>query len=114
VISGSAYGRKLKSFHELEGATGVGACFITADIGRFIDPGLFSKLMGDYVKEIKALRKQAGFTEILLPGEVELKKVEESRRLGIDVPETVVSAINEILAKLGSDRRIPVPEGKDR
>ncbi|HTP60192.1 MAG TPA: Ldh family oxidoreductase, partial [Spirochaetia bacterium] len=38
MLSGSSYGRQLKSFHELDGATGVGACFIAVDIGRFQDP----------------------------------------------------------------------------
>ncbi len=114
VISGSAYGRKLRSFHELEGATGVGACFIAADIGRFVDPEAFAQTMNEYVAEIKALKKQSGVTEILLPGELELKKEEESRRLGIDVPATVVDAINGILAAMGSDRRISATEEKDR
>ncbi|MDP3178600.1 MAG: Ldh family oxidoreductase, partial [Spirochaetaceae bacterium] len=40
LVSGSAYGRKLKSFHELEGPTGVGASFIAVDLGKFIDPAL--------------------------------------------------------------------------
>ncbi len=113
VISGSAYGRKLKSFHELEGATGVGVCFIAVDIGRFVDPALFAETMDAYVAEIKALKKQSGVTEILLPGELETKKEEESARLGIDVPVSVVEAINGILAKMGSESRIPVPKEKE-
>jgi LDH2 family malate/lactate/ureidoglycolate dehydrogenase len=112
VLSGSAYGRKLRSFHELEGATGVGACFITVDIERFVDPVSFAHTMDEYTAELKALRRQAGVDEILLPGELELKKEEESRRLGTELPESVVGAINEILAKLGSARRLPCQEGK--
>jgi LDH2 family malate/lactate/ureidoglycolate dehydrogenase len=114
LLSGSAYGRRLKSFHELEGATGVGACFIAADIGRFVDPATFAEAMDGYVAEIKALRKQPGVSEILLPGEVESNKEVESRRRGVDVPEAVALAINEILGKLGGGRRIPMEEEKDR
>lgn len=113
VISGSAYGRKLRSFHELEGATGVGVCFIAVDIGRFVEPGLFAETMDAYVAEIKALKKQSGVEEILLPGELELKREEESRRLGIDVPVSVVEAINGILATMGSDSRITVSREKE-
>jgi LDH2 family malate/lactate/ureidoglycolate dehydrogenase len=105
ILSGSAYGRKLKSFHELDGATGVGACFIAADIGRFLDPAVFDSLMAGYAAEIKALRRQADVSEILLPGELELRKEEESLREGIEVPEAVAAAIDELLAKLGSARR---------
>jgi LDH2 family malate/lactate/ureidoglycolate dehydrogenase len=112
LLSGSAYGRKLRSFHELEGATGVGACFITVDIERFVDPAAFAQLMEEYVAEIKGLRRQAGVEEVLLPGELELKKEEESRRLGVEVPESVLEAIDGILAKLGSDRRFLCEKGK--
>ena len=105
VLSGSAYGRKLKSFHELDGATGVGACFIAADVGRFIAPEAFVSLMGAYTAEIKGLRRQGGVEEILLPGEPELRMEEEGRREGIEVPEAVAAGLDEILARLGSARR---------
>src|SRR5208283_441999 len=106
MLSGSAYGRKLRSFHELDGATGVGACFIAIDIGRFLPPESFDKKMADYVRDIKGLRRQDGIAEILLPGEVERQKEEESRRSGIEVPETVARSMDEMLAKLGSQTRI--------
>ena len=106
LVSGSAYGRKLKSFHELEGPTGVGASFIAVDLGRFIDPALFASLIEEYTSEIKALRKQPGVNEILLPGEVESNKEAESRRLGIEIPEAVAAAIDEILRKSGSASRL--------
>jgi len=106
VLSGSSYGRKLKSFHELDGATGVGACFIAIDIGRFIDPSSFARTIGEYVADIKGLRKQPGVKEILVAGEIELNKEEESRRLGIKIPDPVVKSTDEILANLGSHLRI--------
>ena len=106
MISGSAYGRKLKSFHELDGATGVGACFIAIDIGRFTDQQSFAVKMAEYIQEIKGLRKQAGVEEILLPGEVERKKQEESRRSGIEIPEPVAKGIDQVLTKLGSRLRL--------
>jgi LDH2 family malate/lactate/ureidoglycolate dehydrogenase len=106
VLSGSSYGRGLKSFHELDGATGVGACFIAIDIGRFVDPGSFARTIGEYVGGIKGLRKQPGVNEILVPGEVERIREEESRRLGIEVPGPVVTSTDEILASLGSRLRI--------
>ncbi len=106
VLSGSSYGRRLKSFHELEGATGVGACFIAIDVGRFVDPASFAEMIGGYVGEMKGLRKQPGVNEILAPGEVELRKEEENRRSGIEVPDPVAKAINEILENLGSGLRI--------
>jgi LDH2 family malate/lactate/ureidoglycolate dehydrogenase len=102
MLSGSAYGRGLKSFHELNGATGVGACFIAIDIGRFLDPGSFEMKIAEYIQEIKGLRKETGVAEILLPGEIERKKQEESRRSGIDIPESVAKGLDLVLTKLGS------------
>ncbi len=106
VLSGSSYGRGLKSFHELDGPTGVGTCVIAIDIGRFVDPGVFAETIGAYVQDIKGLRRRSGIEEILVPGEVESLKEEENRRLGIEVPEPVAKSMNEILAKLGARARI--------
>ena len=106
LLMGSSYGQKLKSFHELEGPTGVGASFIAIDIARFIDPELFAQNVQAYAEEIKGLRRQPGATSILLPGEVELMKEEKSRISGIEVPEAVAKAIDEILVKSGSSIRL--------
>ena len=102
MLSGSSYGRQLKSFHELDGATGVGACFIAVDIGRFQDPHSFAMKIKDYTHEIKGLRRQEGVAEILLPGEVERAKEEESRLQGVEIPDAVVSSLDQALSKLGS------------
>ena len=102
MLSGSSYGRQLKSFHELDGATGVGACFIAMDIGRFQDPRSFAARMRGYIQEIKALRRQEGFAEILLPGEVERAREEESRRAGVEIPDAVVASLDQALSKVGS------------
>ncbi|MCX7026459.1 MAG: Ldh family oxidoreductase [Spirochaetes bacterium] len=106
ILIGSSYGLKLKSFHELEGPTGVGASFIAIDIARFIDPAVFAANLQTYTREMKSLRKQPGAEEILLPGEIEFMKEQQSRISGIDVPEAVAKAIDEILAKSGSRLRI--------
>ena len=47
LLAGAAYGDKLKSFHELEGPTGVGAVFICIDIGFFMDKEKFTSLLID-------------------------------------------------------------------
>jgi len=106
VLSGSSYGRRLKSFHELQGPTGVGATFIAIDAGRFIDPAAFSATLRAYVLEIKGLRKQKGMEEILVPGELEFRKEEASRDSGIEVPDEVVKGIDDALAAAGCRLRI--------
>ena len=112
MLSGSAYGRNLKSFHELDGPTGVGACFISADIGRFLSPESFAMKMNGYIKEIKGLRRQAGVAEIFLPGEVESQREEESRRHGVEIPDAVVAGLDQALVKLGSPLSIATAREK--
>ena len=102
LLSGSSYGRKLKSFHELDGATGVGACCLAIDVGRFMEPAVFAGLMTAYVAEVRGLRKQPGMDRILLPGEAEFLKEEAARKQGVEVPDQVAKILNGMLAKLGS------------
>lgn len=103
ILPGASYGRALKSFHELEGATGVGACCIAVDVGRFMDADVFGALVAAYAADIKALKRGAGFDEILLPGELELQREAECRRLGVEVPEAVVEALDGILSRMGGE-----------
>mgnify|MGYP000032391563 CR=1 FL=1 len=102
VLSGAAYSLKLKSFHELEGPTGVGASFIAIDIAHVTDPEEFCRTMKEYVMEMKSLRRQPGVNEILVPGELEYLKEQENRRLGIDVPDEVLEGLRQILHRAGS------------
>jgi len=101
ILSGSSYGRNLKSFHELEGQTGVGACFIAIDISRFMPVDQFRNLVGEYSKDLKSCRLREGFKEILLPGEIELRKEQESREGGIEMPEEVIDGLNSLMRKAG-------------
>lgn len=106
LLCGSAYGDKLKSFHELNGPTGVGASFICVDVSRFIEMESFEQSVTEYAKRIKGLKKQPGFDEILLPGEFETKKERESETSGIDVPDAVLTEIDEISGRLGCAIRL--------
>lgn len=101
MLSGASYGRNLKSFHELEGPTRVGASFISIDIAHFIEPQEFFEKLQNYILEMKSLKKQPGIKEILVPGEFEYLKEQENRLYGIEVPDEVLAALREILGKAG-------------
>lgn len=102
ILSGSAYGPRLKSFHELEGRTGVGACCIVIDIARFMPIERFQNLVEDYGKTLKTCKLREGFREILLPGEIELRKERESRGNGIEMSWQVLNALNDLLKETGT------------
>jgi len=102
LLSGSSYGAKLKSFHELAGPTGVGACCLAVDVGRFMEPETFARLIREYLAEIRGLRRRPGTERILLPGELEFQKEAEARSRGVEVPDQVAKILDEMLGKLGS------------
>ncbi|MCX7786175.1 MAG: Ldh family oxidoreductase [Spirochaetes bacterium] len=102
VLSGSSFSKAIKSFHTLEGPTGVGACFIGIDPNRFMPMEQFSTLVRKYVEDMKGLKKQKGFTEILAPGELELNREERSAKEGIEVPDEVIRELDTMCKELGS------------
>ena len=102
ILSGASYAPDLKSFHEPEGKTGVGASMIVIDIARFQPVNDFGRKMDDYISGIKGMKKANGFDAILMPGEIEYNKERQSMAEGISMDDNAVNAINEILTSIGS------------
>lgn len=97
VLSGAGYGMHLHDLYEFDAPQGVGHFMGAIDISRFMELGAFKKAMGQMTAEIKGLRKAEGFQEILMPGELELRRAEDNMKKGIEVPDQVC----EELAALG-------------
>ncbi|MCL1940462.1 MAG: Ldh family oxidoreductase [Synergistaceae bacterium] len=104
ILSGASYAPDLKSFHEPEGRTGVGASLIVLNVSAFQSPEAFAEKMGAYTVSVKNLKKAKGFDEILMPGEIELNRERENIESGIPLDDNAVAAINELLNSIGSDR----------
>ena len=102
ILSGASYAPNLKSFHEPEGKTGVGASMVVIDISRFQAPEDFARKMDAYKSDIKSLKKARGFDEILMPGEIEYNREKQSLKEGINMDDGAVNAINELLASIGA------------
>lgn len=101
LLSGAGYAPDLKSFHTPQGKTGVGASMIVIDIAHFQPEETFQNKMGAYTQAIKGLKKAKGFDEVLLPGEIEYRKEQESMQRGIALDEKAVLAINTLLKQSG-------------
>jgi LDH2 family malate/lactate/ureidoglycolate dehydrogenase len=102
ILSGASYAPNLKSFHEPEGPTGVGASMIVIDIAHFGQPDDFARKIGNYKSDIKKLKKAGGFNEIFMPGEIEYNREQKGLTEGIPMDDGAVNAINELLASIGS------------
>lgn len=106
LLSGSRYAQDLKSFHAPEGSTGVGAALTVMNVENFMPLDEFKKLMQDYIKKMKSLKKAKGFDEIYLPGEIEQNKEKKCRTEGVNLDDNAVKAINDLLEKIGSKTRL--------
>jgi LDH2 family malate/lactate/ureidoglycolate dehydrogenase len=106
MLSGSKYGPDIKTFHKLEGPTGVGVSCIAIDIRHFLDLEDFYFKIDNYIHEIKKLKKVKNMSEIYLPGEIELQLEEKANKKGIELAALTVEKLNGILSKLGIDERL--------
>jgi len=57
------------------------------DVEKLMSAELYATVIGQYVDYIKSSRKIPGVDEILMPGEIELRRQAERRRDGITIPD---------------------------
>lgn len=106
MLSGSQYGPRVRTFHQLMGPTGVGALLLAINIEKFMPLGEFRKLMHSYTASIRNSKRAKGVPRIFLPGEIELEKEKESLKQGIEVNPEVAAAIEALLEKVKSPLRL--------
>ena len=106
MLSGAAFGRDIKSFHELMGPTEVGALTLAINVERFMPLGQFRGLMKGYLDSIRGSRKAKGTARIYLPGEIEAENEKASRERGIELRPASVELVNQLLEKLNSPMRL--------
>lgn len=102
LLSGSKFGKDVKTFHKPLGPTGIGFMTAAIDIKRFMEPQKLTALLEEYIKEIKASNKAVGNDTIFMPGEIEANK--EMDNPEIDADDTVIEKINTLLDKKGIER----------
>jgi L-2-hydroxycarboxylate dehydrogenase (NAD+) len=106
LLSGSQYGPNVKTFHEPLGPTAVGVFFVAIDVERFMPLHQFRDLMTSYAGSIKKVKKAKDVSRIYLPGEIELEKEKKSLAEGIELSDSVVGNLNQLLEKVKSPLRL--------
>jgi LDH2 family malate/lactate/ureidoglycolate dehydrogenase len=106
MLSGSQYGPAIRTFHQLEGPTGVGVFMLAVEIERFMPFGQFMELFKDYLASIKSSRKAKGVARIYLPGEIEYEKELKNMKEGIEINPGTAGKLNALLEKFGSSLRL--------
>jgi LDH2 family malate/lactate/ureidoglycolate dehydrogenase len=87
----------------MDGPTGVGAACAAIDPARFMDERQFASSVAEYVGDMKGMRKAEGHSAIFAPGEIEASKWAASLLNGIEMEDSAVKALNELLRNVGSE-----------
>jgi len=106
MLSGSQYGPEIRTFHQLEGPTGVGVFTLAVEIERFMPLGQFTELFRTYRASIKASPKAKGVSQIFLPGERTYAKEQKNLNEGIEVSPATAGKLNALLEKFKSPLRL--------
>ncbi len=75
---------------------------ILIDIDRIMDRAAYRRWIDRYVEWLKSSRLAPGFSEILLPGELEARTRKRRAEEGIELPEATWSDMLALAAKLGT------------
>jgi LDH2 family malate/lactate/ureidoglycolate dehydrogenase len=109
VLSGAAIGPEIGSMYKnLDRKQDVGHFFCLLDIEAFIDRAEFLSRIDETIDKLKAGRKVAGVTEILVPGERSTRIASENDRLGVPVGAETWKEIETWCAKFNV--ALPSPE----
>jgi LDH2 family malate/lactate/ureidoglycolate dehydrogenase len=106
LLSGSKYGRDVKTFHQPEGPTGVGVTLLAIDIARFMPLDRFRSLLAEYSRALRGSAKARDTARIYLPGEIEAERELASAKKGIEVDAPVCESLDTLLAKAGLAMRM--------
>lgn len=80
------------------GANGVWMYLV--DVEQFIAREDYDRFLDAYVASIKGSRRRPGVEEILLPGEIELRRLQQRRTEGIPVPDETWRQLSELAGRL--------------
>ena len=70
------------------------------DIEQFTPRSQFDALVETYVAHLKSSRRMEGVEEILLPGEIEVRRRQQREAQGVPIPDETWRQINELAARL--------------
>jgi LDH2 family malate/lactate/ureidoglycolate dehydrogenase len=102
VISGGAFGL---APYANPAKQDVAHTFIALDIAWFMPVSEFKARIDEFIRQIKAAKLRPGFSEILIPGEVDYRREQEYRRDGAKLDADVFDQ----LADLAKQLNVPFP-----
>lgn len=101
ILSGACYGTDIGLFSKLE-PENTGFFIIIIDPEHFMPIAQFKQNVDRYVRMMKDGRKAPGFDEVLLPGEIEMKKLEKNMAEGVEFSPALEKELLELAAASGA------------
>ncbi|MGD9803108.1 MAG: Ldh family oxidoreductase [Hyphomicrobiaceae bacterium] len=102
ILTGGPFGRELTNLYDdLHQPQGNGQFVIAINVGAFLDVAIFKQRMDAYIVEMKSSELAPGFSEILMPGEIEFRRETQQRAEGITLSHSVVDEVLRTAADLG-------------
>jgi LDH2 family malate/lactate/ureidoglycolate dehydrogenase len=102
ILSGAQFGPYLGNmWNDFVNPQNVGHFFCAIDISKFTDPDAFKKRVELMIRDIKALPRNEGVSEIFLPGEIEQRRRAERTANGIPVEDVVYEELRALGQKYG-------------
>lgn len=104
LLTGAAAGADVKSLYDnWHDPQNIGHVFLCIDVQRFLPVDAFLQKMDEYIREIKKVPRAAHVAEILIPGEIEQRKMAAHKQDGIPLTQTVVEDLNKLCSGYGID-----------
>jgi LDH2 family malate/lactate/ureidoglycolate dehydrogenase len=104
ILTGGAFGRDLTNLYDdLQDGQHNGHFVIALNIDKFIGAAAFKSRMDDYIRQMRASEPAPGFTEILMPGEIEFRKEKKQKTEGMQLSLSVVEELLASARGLGLD-----------
>ena len=73
------------------------------NIAAFEDVDQFKRRTRELIAHVKSSQPRAGVDEVLFPGEPEYRSAQRRNREGIELPDSLWRAFNELAAEIGLD-----------
>lgn len=103
ILSGGVTSSKVLGTTDFKSQGNMGTCFMMAaiDIKRLMPLDVFKARMGEMIQEIRDCPKAEGATEILLPGELEMRATKERTAAGIPITLPILRELEALGEKAG-------------
>ena len=83
-------------YDEFDQPMGLGHFVGAIDVGTFRDVREFEREVGEYIDRLKSVEPREGFEEVMLPGEIEAKRLREQRASGVELEPGTVESLRSL------------------